>query len=595
MKIRKSIISIFDFIKNLLFCLKLACSASKFYTFMRLLYKIVVPISGIFSAYILKLLLDTINESKNWNIIMLLCLSTLIINFIITGLNQINIYVTKMHDSILDNKINLLIMDKALNADLKIFDDSDYYDKFTIAQRDSQAFSFILWSTVDFISALVSIFGTFAIICQSNMMYGVLLILATIPVTLATRQYTKLVYELSVDQINDERKKQYLSYISSQKEYAQSIRLYNIKAYIKEKYTGFWLHLFLAKKKMIKPKTVMIGLLQFIPDIVIWGITLHIIFRIIEGEMSIGDVTLYTGLLTQLSAGIIATINNAMEIYDNKMQMDNIKSFQMIPQDVQDTGNLNIEEIEEIEFCNVSFIYPGTRCKVLKDISFKIKKNEKVALVGINGSGKSTLIKLLLRFYDPTEGVILLNGINLREYKIESVRACFDVYFQNNYNFGFTISENIAIGKKKCEIDYKKMNEAIKIAGVDNIVNTAKYGIDTYLTRMFDESGIEISIGQHQKVALARTFYRDKHVLLLDEPSSALDPEAESAIFDAIEEMGVNKTILFTSHRLTNLYLSDWIIVLENGRIIERGNKNKLLQRRERFAELYEYQAEKFK
>lgn len=169
------------------------------------------------------------------------------------------------------------------------------------------------------------------------------------------------------------------------------------------------------------------------------------------------------------------------------------------------------------------------------------------------------------------------------------------MYFQNNCNFGFTISENIAIGKKKCEINYKKMNEAIKITGVDNIVNMAKYGIDTYLTRMFDESGIEISIGQHQKVALARTFYRDKHILLLDEPSSALDPEAESEIFDAIEKMGVNKTILFTSHRLTNLYLADWIIVLENGRIIEHGNKNKLLQRRERFAELYEYQAEKFK
>lgn len=595
MKIRKSIISIFDFLKNLLFCLRLACSASKFYTLMRLLYKIAVPISAILSAYILKLLLDTINVTKNWNIILLLCLSTLIINFIITGLNQLNTYVTKMHDSILDKKINLLIMEKALNADLKMFDDSDYYDKFSIAQRDSQAFSFILWSTVDFISALVSVFGTLAIICQSNMMYGILLILATIPVTLATRQYTKLVYELSVEQINDERKKQYLSYIASQKEYAQSIRLYNIKAYIKEKYTDFWLHLFLARKKMIKPKTILIGLLQFIPDIVIFAITLHIVFRIIEGKMSIGDFTLYTGLLTQLSAGIIAAINNAMEIYDNKMQMDNIKSFQMIPQDVQDTGKLNIEEIEEIEFCNVSFIYPGTKCKVLKDISFKIEKNEKVALVGINGSGKSTLIKLLLRFYDPTEGDILLNGINIREYKLESVRACFDVYFQNNCNFGFTISENIAIGKKKCEIDYKKMNEAIKIAGVDNIVNTAKYGIDTYLTRMFDESGIEISIGQHQKVALARTFYRDKNVLLLDEPSSALDPEAESEIFDAIEKMGVNKTILFTSHRLTNLYLADWIIVLENGRIIECGNKDKLLQRRERFAELYEYQAEKFK
>ena len=595
MKIKKTIISILDFLKNLLFCLELACSASKFYTFIRLLYKIVIPIFAILSAYILKVILDTINISKNWNIILLLCLSTLIINFTITGLNQLNIYVTKMHDSILDKKINLLIMEKSLNADIKMFDDSDYYDKFSIAQRDSQAFSFILWSTVDFISALVSVFGTLAIICHSNLLYGILLILATIPVTLATRQYTKLVYDLSVEQINDERKKQYLSYIASQKEYAQSIRLYNIKGYIKERYTDFWRYLFLARKKRIKPKTVMIGFLQLIPDIVIFGITLHIIIRIVEGKLSIGDFTLYTGLLTQLSSGIIAAINNAMEIYDNKMQMDNIKPFQMIPQDVQDSGELNIDEIEEIEFCNVSFIYPGTKERVLNDISFKIRKNEKVALVGINGSGKSTLIKLLLRFYDPTEGNILFNGIDIREYKLDSVRACFDVYFQNNCNFGFTISENIAIGKKKYEIDYRKMSEAIKIAGVEDIVNTAKYGIDTYLTRMFDDTGIEISIGQHQKIALARTFYRDKHVLLLDEPSSALDPEAESEIFDAIEKIGVNKTILFTSHRLTNLYLADWIIVLENGKIIEHGNKDILLQRRERFAELYGYQAEKFK
>jgi len=251
--------------------------------------------------------------------------------------------------------------------------------------------------------------------------------------------------------------------------------------------------------------------------------------------------------------------------------------------------------VESIEFEHVSFTYPGAKEPALEDVSFLLHRQEKVALVGLNGSGKSTLIKLLLRLYDPDNGVIRINGADIREYRLSELRANFSVYFQDMRNYCFTLRDNLTIADEAQGNVEETAATALRNSCCEDILNRAGRGLDTNLTRFFVADGIELSGGQHQKLALARALYRRHTALILDEPSSNLDPKAENEIFQALQELTQGKMTIFTSHRLSNVFLADRIIVLERGKIVEDGTQEELLRNKQRYAELFRYQQEKYK
>ncbi|MCL2284795.1 MAG: ABC transporter ATP-binding protein/permease, partial [Firmicutes bacterium] len=231
---------------------------------------------------------------------------------------------------------------------------------------------------------------------------------------------------------------------------------------------------------------------------------------------------------------------------------------------------------------------------VINHISFTLHKNEKVVLVGLNGSGKSTLIKLLLRMYEPDTGEIRINGVNIKEYKLSQLRANFSVYFQDMYNYNFTLRENFTIADDgQADVD-SNATKALQAAYAGDILEKATKGMDTSITRLFDTDGIELSGGQHQKLALARALYRRHTALILDEPSSNLDPKAEHEIFGALKTFTDGKMTIFTSHRLSNVALADRILVLEKGRLVEDGTQEELLRNKHKYAELFQYQKEKY-
>ena len=293
---------------------------------------------------------------------------------------------------------------------------------------------------------------------------------------------------------------------------------------------------------------------------------------------------------------VTAFIVYIVNIYDSKLKVNNIQSFQDIESDVVDGQEVITGTIDSIEFRNVSFSYPGCSVPVLNDVCFKVESGDSVAIVGLNGSGKTTIIKLLLRFYSPSSGQIYINGKDITQYDLGSLRQKFDVMFQEFNVYAFTLKENIELSDL-CNTSKNtdaRIQDALKTSGADSILNKLPQGLNTYLSREFSEEGVKLSKGEEQKIALARMFYRDSEVILLDEPSASLDAEAENKIFNTIKELNNGKTVIFITHRLANIKIAKKIFVLENGRIIESGSHDDLMKLSGRYATLYNYQAEKF-
>ena len=318
----------------------------------------------------------------------------------------------------------------------------------------------------------------------------------------------------------------------------------------------------------------------------------HIAFGVLDSANTIGDYSLFTGLAGQLWISISMFSSSILQIYDNKLKIENIKKLDFFKHRVADNGTTDLLEIKRISFENVSFTYPGTTVPALSNINLSLYKNEKVVLVGLNGSGKSTLIKLLLRMYDPDTGVIRINNLDIKEYKLHELRANFSVYFQEMHNYNFTLRENFTLADDGQ--DEAMLEPALIAASGSDILKKATKGMATSLSRLYDQEGLELSRGQHQKLALARVLYRRHTALILDEPSSNLDPKAEHEIFNTLTELSKDKMTIFTSHRLSNVSLADRILVLEKGQVVEDGTQEELLKSETRYAKLFRYQKEKY-
>jgi ABC-type multidrug transport system fused ATPase/permease subunit len=501
-------------------------------------------------------------------------------------------YSQAMQSEMLNGEIALSMMQRSLNADLEYFDNPAYYDRLQSASQDSMSVSHILWNVLSCISSGVSFAGAFIILYTAGPLYGVVMMAAAIPSSIAAAKYTKLLYRLNLEQVNEHRQMYYCRHIASDKAYAQDMRLFGAGGLLRDKYRGIWAQLFGKRRDMTRKRTLSTGLLACLPEIIVVLIGVDIAFKVLGGTHTVGDYALFTGLAGQLWASVNMFSSSALQIYDNKLKIENIKRLDDFTNRVADNGTRDLSSVESLGFEGVGFTYPGAAVPALQGISFTLRKHEKTVLVGLNGSGKSTLVKLMLRMYEPDTGVIRINGVDIKEYKLSELRRNFSVYFQDMHNYGFTLRENFAVadgGQTDARIE-----EALAAAYCGDISEKAAKGLDTYLMRLYDKSGIELSGGQHQKLALARAFFRRHTALILDEPSSNLDPKAEHEVFEALKKLTDGKLTLFTSHRLSNVTLADRILVLENGRLLEDGTQEELMKNKHRYAELFELQKSKY-
>lgn len=485
---------------------------------------------------------------------------------------------------------------KAGNVDLSCFEDSDFYNRYMMAMADSDK---RLAQTIDNVWHIL--IGTLAVVVSWVMMfridrYVVFFIFAPIIGNFVfANALNKLTYRIYEESMVFRRIADYVNRVIHLADYAKELRMTDIFHVMEKKQedaragiTGT------MDKYLVKSVLLGWGYLYFTFVIIFEGVIFYGAYRtMVAKEMPLSDFVVLTTLMSCVSWALIDYTRALLESMKNSLFIQNFREFldyePAIPEDAE--GIMPDREIHSLEFRNVSFAYKPGRM-ALKNISFTLKEKEACALVGYNGAGKSTLIKLLLRFYDPTEGEILLNGVNIKEYNLKAYRGLFAAAFQDGKIFARSVRDNLEMGKEKNDDD---IQNALLKAGMQSVAEGLPGGMDAVLTREFDPEGVVFSGGQNQKLVAARAFLQDTPVRLFDEPSSALDPIAEHALIENIKKDSAGRILLLISHRLSCVQDMEKIIVLKDGRIAEQGTHGQLMEAGGEYASLYRMQAEQYR
>ncbi|HAT4258089.1 ABC transporter ATP-binding protein [Clostridium perfringens] len=377
--------------------------------------------------------------------------------------------------------------------------------------------------------------------------------------------------------------------------YGKDIRIYDLKNILIDKFKKFRGERIDisndVQEKQLKVKIVDVILLV-IREFVVYG---YLIYNVLFTGMSIGDFTMYFSTINGFGDWMKGILDDLANIKAQNMYLDDMREFLEIKsEDKEKTRDIPIDSSYEIEFKNVSFKYPKTDKYIYKNLSLKIKKGQRLAIVGINGAGKTTFVKLLCRLYEPTSGEILINGVNIKDFSKEEYYKILSVVFQDIKTFAFTVAENVSLENLE-DVDREKVLHCIEKAGVGDKINSLKKGIDTSLLKILDGEGIELSGGENQKLALARALYKNGKIVILDEPTSALDAVAEYNIYKGFDELIGDKTAIYISHRLASTKFCDVIAFFENGEIVEYGTHEELLKKNGKYSDMFNIQAQYYK
>jgi ATP-binding cassette subfamily B protein len=389
----------------------------------------------------------------------------------------------------------------------------------------------------------------------------------------------------------------YLRILGGSKETAKELKLFGLSSYLVGRYTKLSNELHKQNVNLATRRLSVGALLTLLGTIGYYGSYAFVIYQTVFGALTIGMLTFLTGAIAGAATNIQAVFSTFSTIADQALFITDLLEFFALKPTVFSKPNAlpTPRPIRQgFEFQNVSFAYPGMTRLVLTNVSFRLEPTERIALVGENGQGKTTIVKLLTRLYDPTGGRILLDGVDLREYQIEDLWKEIGVIFQDFMRYDMTAGENIAIGRIEDQDNVFRVRSAAQKSLAEQVIRKLPKGYEQILGRRF-EGGVDLSGGEWQKIALARAYLRDAQVLILDEPTAALDARSEHEVFERFAELTKGKMALLISHRFSTVKMADRILVLENGRIAEQGPHDQLLLNKGRYAEMFELQAASYR
>lgn len=529
----------------------------------------------------------------------------LVFFFIYKILNQLvirlGIAVTRIAGEKVTRYVRIQIMTKTKEIDLSSFDLPEFYEKLENANREAGTRPIhVLSSTFDSISTIITLSSYIVILATAPGMWWTALVMLVVsfPSAIINFTYRKKHFIYMRRRSKERRKMNYYSDLTVNKDMAKEIRLYNLSDEFIKRYDDVFDVYYGGMRKLIVKESVWHIATSLISSVISCVFFAIIAFKVFEGELQIGDYSLYTGALTSIASNVTSLISISAAVYEGTLFIDNLIGFMKVEPTIVPSKEVP-EKVDRsaphtIEFVNVSFSYPGSDTKVLDNINLTIRPAETMVLVGLNGAGKTTLLKLLTRLYDTTEGEILLDGKNIKEYDVTDLYRTFGIIFQDFGKYAVSVSENIAFGDYSDTPDPERVRLAATQANADAYISSLPDGYDTSLMKYFEPDGTELSIGQWQKLSIARAFYSDADILILDEPTASLDPIAEQEIFNQFDKLREGKTTIFVSHRLSSATIASKIVVLENGKLVEEGDHKELMRKKGRYYELFSTQAKRY-
>jgi ATP-binding cassette subfamily B protein len=497
----------------------------------------------------------------------------------------------------LGQRVNVMILEKAITLELAQFEDSEFYDKLTRARREASSRPLSLVNrTFGLGQNLISLVSYGVLLVQFSPWAVLILVLAGLPSFVAETRFSGQAFTLFRWRSPETRMQIYLESVIAREDNVKEVKLFGLGPLLLKRYRDIFRRLYKADRALAIRRDGWGFVLGLIGTVALYGAYAWIAFAAVISRITLGQMTMYLMLFRQGQSAVAAILSAIGGMYEDNLYLSTLYEYLETPVRESKAGlERGPHANDGVRFEGVSFTYPGASQAALKDIDLHINPGESLALVGENGSGKTTLIKLLTRLYSPDEGRILLDGLDLKDWDENALRQRIGVIFQDFSRYQFLVGENIGTGDVNHFEDEQRWKTAAEKGMADAFVKDLPSGYETQLGKWF-KGGQELSGGQWQKIALSRAFMRtDADILVLDEPTAAMDAAAEAKIFEHFRKLTQNRIAILISHRFSTVRMASQIIVIENGRIIERGTHEELMELDEHYANLFSLQAAGYK
>jgi len=500
-------------------------------------------------------------------------------------------------DSILgerhSNAVSLELMQHANQLDLKHFEQSEYQDKLERARRQASSRSTVLSQVFGQGQAVITAVSLAAGLLIYAPFLIVLMIVSLVPAVWGEMRFNRLAYWISHNRSPERRQLEYLRQIGASADSAKEVKLFGLGHFLSSRFETLSRQILKENTDLSIRRALQTGGLAVISTLAYYGAYAYVVWRTLHGDFSIGDLFFLASSFAQLNGFLQQILIGFTQIAGQSLYLDDLFSFFEITPTILEPRNPKPfpQPLKQgITFENVGFRYPGSDVWAVRNLSFTAPAGETLALVGENGAGKTTIVKLMTRLYDPDEGRIFIDGVDLKDFATADLRKHIGVIFQDFLRYSFSAADNIAVGQIEASADRDRIVKSAEQSLADPVIRKLPQGYDQMLGRVFAK-GHDLSGGEWQKIAIARAYMRNAEIIILDEPTAALDARAEAEVFQRFKNLAEGTTAVLISHRFSTVRMADRIIVLAEGKVIESGTHEALMGQAGRYAELFELQA----
>lgn len=555
--------------------------------------------------YLMKLMVDAVTAGISapdkgaalWHILWLGCWMAAA-TFLISLVGFIAGLVGEWQGYLVTDHMNDVLLAKSIDVDLEYYESARYYDTLHRAQREAPSRPMsIVKGLMQIGKNGVSLLAIAALLLTFHWIIAVILLLAVGAGVAMRFVYTGKLYRWQREQTSTERQIGYFNGILTDHRHAKEIRLFDLGPLFLRRFREIRGKLRKGRLAFTRRRSIADFAAQTFSTVGLYGLYVYLVVQVLGGKITLGDLAMYAQAFQRVQGSLQGILNSLAGLVEDNLFLSNLYEFLDLKRTVvePDPAQPVPRPMQRgIVLDHVSFQYPGGARRVLEDVSLAIRPGEVIALVGANGSGKTTLMKLLCRLYDPVGGTIAIDGVDLRQFETKALRREIAIIFQDYARYHLTAEENIGLGNAALPPDRERTVAAARRAGADEVIRRLPHGYDTMLGKQFAD-GEELSVGEWQKVALARAFMRDAQLLVLDEPTSSMDAKAEYEVFQSFRQLVAGRTAILISHRFSTVRMADRIFVLEDGRITEGGTHDELVRAGGPYARLFEMQARHYR